>query len=70
MWEDGAEWLGVPCVVMRETRAATPTPYSEAVSTLFVPYLCWVEILLQVAHYAIARITIRSQERVVVSSTN
>jgi hypothetical protein len=57
----------LPCVVMRETRASTPTPYSEAVSTLFVPYLRWVEILLQVADHAIARVTIRSQERVVVS---
>jgi hypothetical protein len=57
----------LPRVIMRETRATTPTPDSEAVCTLFVPYLRWVEILLQVADHTIARVTICSQERVIVS---
>ena len=55
------------CVVMRETRTSTPTPDGKAVRALFVPYLRWVEILLQVSDHAVARVTIRPQERVVVS---
>ena len=58
----------LPRVVMRETRAATPTPDSEAVRTLFVPNLRWVEILLQVANHTVARVTICSQECVIVSN--
>lgn len=57
----------LPRVVMRETRAATPTPNSKAVCILFVPYLRWVEVLLQVADHAIARVTICPQECVIVS---
>ena len=57
----------LPCVAMRESRASTPTPDNETVCALFVPYLRWMEILLQVADHAVARVTIRPQERVIVS---
>ena len=57
----------LPCVVMGETRAGTPTPNSKAIRTLFVPHLRRVEILLQVADHAIARVAIRPQECMVVA---
>jgi len=59
----------LPCVVMRKTCATTTTPDSEAVRALFVPYLRWMEILLQVTDHAIARVAICSQERVIVAYT-
>ena len=50
-------------------RAATLAANREIVHAIFVPYLRQVEVLLQVADHAIACVTTRSQERVVIPYT-
>ena len=56
-------------MVVREARATAAAPDSEAVRRLLVPHLRRVEVLLEVGDHAVARIAVRSEERVVVPDT-